>query len=85
MIMIKYFGPERQPPLPMVELPASLNAFKDDIVHIYAKMPASLPVQNVNSPRYCLRSEVIVHPGTDIISNEYTLNDSSAAKQIIIE
>ena len=45
--MIRYFGPELQPPLPMVELPASLDAFRDDIVRIYAKMLTALPVQNV--------------------------------------
>ncbi|KAM0804878.1 hypothetical protein BDR22DRAFT_835528 [Usnea florida] len=43
--------PRTSAALAMVGLRASLNAFRDDIVHIYAKMSASLPIQNVNSPQ----------------------------------
>ena len=45
--MIQYFDPDLQPPLPLVELPAKLNPFKDDNVRIYAKMATALPAQNV--------------------------------------
>ena len=47
--MIKYFNPDIQPPLPLVEIPASLNPFRDDNVRIYAKMLTALPAQNVKS------------------------------------
>ena len=45
--MIQYFDPDLQPPLPLVELPAKLNPFKDDNVRIYAKMATALPAQNI--------------------------------------
>ncbi|KAI9751359.1 MAG: hypothetical protein M1815_001188, partial [Lichina confinis] len=45
--MAKYFDPELQPPLPLVELPAKLNPFRRDNVRIYAKMLTHLPAQNV--------------------------------------
>lgn len=47
--MINYFNPDVQPPLPLVELPAKLNPFRDDNVRIYAKMVTALPAQNVKS------------------------------------
>ena len=43
----KYFDPELQPPLPLVELPAKLNPFRHDNVRIYAKLLTHLPAQNV--------------------------------------
>ena len=45
--MVEYFDPDIQPPLPLVELPGTLNPFKDDNVHIYAKMATALPAQNI--------------------------------------
>lgn len=47
--MINYFNPDIQPPLPLVELPARLNPFRNDKVRIYAKMITALPAQNVKS------------------------------------
>ena len=47
--MIKYFDPDIQPPLPLVELPGSLNPFRNDNVRIYAKMLTALPAQKVKS------------------------------------
>lgn len=47
--MIKYFDPDIQPPLPLVELPQKLNPFRKDNVRIYAKMLTALPAQNVKS------------------------------------
>ena len=45
----KYFDPDAQPPLPLVELPAKLNPFAADGVRIYAKMLTVLPAQNVKA------------------------------------
>jgi len=47
--MQKYFDPDFQPPLPLIELPAKLNPFRDDNVRIYAKMLTLLPAQNVKA------------------------------------
>ncbi|KAE8155416.1 tryptophan synthase beta subunit-like PLP-dependent enzyme [Aspergillus tamarii] len=45
----KYFDPDYQPPLPLVELPNILNPFRADGVRIYAKMMTGLPCQNVKA------------------------------------
>ena len=45
----RYFDPESQPPLPLVELPAHLNPFYDDGVRIYAKMMTMHPANNVKA------------------------------------
>ncbi|KJX94738.1 cysteine synthase b like protein [Zymoseptoria brevis] len=45
----RYFDPDEQPPLPMVELPEKLNPFRKDGVRIYAKLLTTLPAQNVKA------------------------------------
>ncbi|KAL0933683.1 cysteine synthase K/M:Cysteine synthase B [Colletotrichum truncatum] len=44
-----YFDPDKNPPLPLIEIPDRLNPFRDDGVRIYAKMLTCLPAQNVKS------------------------------------
>ena len=41
-----YNDPELQPLLPLVELPESLNPFRQHGVRIYAKMMTMLPAHN---------------------------------------
>jgi cysteine synthase A len=45
----KYFDPDFQPPLPLVEIPDSLNPFRRDGVRIFAKMMTVLPANNVKA------------------------------------
>jgi cysteine synthase A len=45
----KYFNPDFQPLLPLVELPESLNPYLCDNVRIYAKMMTVLPANNVKA------------------------------------
>lgn len=45
----KYFDPDYQPPLPLVELPEYLNPFYQDGVRIYAKMMTMHPANNVKA------------------------------------
>lgn len=45
----KYFDPDFQPPLPLVEIPDSLNPHRADGVRIYAKMMTMLPANNVKA------------------------------------
>ena len=45
----KYFDPDEQPPVPLVELPEKLNPFRRDGVRIYAKLLTTLPAQNVKA------------------------------------
>lgn len=47
--LIDYFNPDKNPPLPLVELPPQLNPFYDDGVRVYAKMLTALPATNVKS------------------------------------
>lgn len=47
--MKKYFDPDCQPPLPLVEIPQALNPFYDDGVRIYAKMMSMHPANNVKA------------------------------------
>lgn len=45
--LVKYYDPDHQPPLPLVEIPDKLNPFREDGVRIYAKMMTVLPAHNV--------------------------------------
>ena len=45
----KYYDPERQPLLPLVEVPQILNPFHTHGVRIYAKMMNVLPAHNVKA------------------------------------
>ncbi|KAK4221202.1 tryptophan synthase, partial [Podospora fimiseda] len=45
----RYFQPDENPPLPLVELPDALNPLRKDGVRIFAKMLTALPAQNVKS------------------------------------
>lgn len=47
--LVDYFNPDKNPPLPLVELPKALNPFYDDGVRVYAKMLTALPATNVKS------------------------------------
>lgn len=44
-----YFNPDVAPPLPLVELPHSLNPYHQDGVRIYAKMMTMHPANNVKA------------------------------------
>ena len=44
-----YYNPDLQPLLPLVEIPDSLNPFKEHGVRIYAKMMTMLPAHNVKA------------------------------------
>ncbi|RKF59662.1 Cysteine synthase B [Erysiphe neolycopersici] len=44
-----YYNPDKQPPLPIVEIPRKLNPFYDDGVRIYGKLMTNLPAKNVKS------------------------------------
>ncbi|RDW85409.1 hypothetical protein BP5796_03734 [Coleophoma crateriformis] len=44
-----YYDPDKQPMIPLVEIPRKLNPFYDDGVRIYAKMMSTLPANNVKA------------------------------------
>jgi hypothetical protein len=45
----EYFNPDIAPPLPLVEIPESLNPYHQDGVRIYAKMMTMHPANNVKA------------------------------------
>lgn len=45
----KFYNPDLQTPLPLVEIPDSLNPFRQDGVKIFAKLMTALPAHNVKS------------------------------------
>jgi len=45
----KFYNPDLQMPLPLVEIPDSLNPFRQDGVKIFAKLMTALPAHNVKS------------------------------------
>lgn len=45
----KYFDPDSQPPLPLVELPEHLNPYYRHGIRIYAKMMTMHPANNVKA------------------------------------
>jgi hypothetical protein len=47
--LVKYYDPDYQPPLPLVEIPNAMNPFRAHGVRIYAKMMTVLPAQNVKA------------------------------------
>ncbi|KAK0654922.1 tryptophan synthase beta subunit-like PLP-dependent enzyme [Cercophora newfieldiana] len=64
--LAQYLDPDLSPPLPLVEIPNSLNPLRGDGVRIFAKMLTALPAQNVKSlPALAmLRSEPNAHQQT---------------------
>ncbi|KAJ5295139.1 hypothetical protein PENANT_c035G11320 [Penicillium antarcticum] len=59
----KYFDPDSQPPLPLVELPPHLNPYYEDGVRIYAKMMTLHPANNVKAMPAMNMLENSVVPG----------------------
>ncbi|KAJ5824364.1 hypothetical protein N7447_006704 [Penicillium robsamsonii] len=59
----KYFDPDCQPPLPLVELPPHLNPYHEDGVRIYAKMMTMHPANNVKAMPALNMLESSVVPG----------------------
>src|SRR5579863_2034452 len=45
----RFFDPDLNPPVPLVELPASLNPFAEQQVRIFAKLLYMLPLLNLKS------------------------------------
>lgn len=51
----EYLDPSKHSPMPLVELPAELNPYKQKGVEIYAKIGALLPLMNIKSvPAYAM-------------------------------
>lgn len=62
-----YFDPDTAPPLPLVEVPACLNPYRDNGVRIFAKMMTMHPANNVKCmpgmcfPILCEKDNKISH------------------------
>ncbi|CAG2017598.1 unnamed protein product [Fusarium graminearum] len=73
-----YFDPEQSPPLPLVEIPDSLNPYCQDGVRIYAKMMTMHPATNVKVMPAMNLLENGVEPG-----KTKTIVESSSGSTVI--
>ncbi|KAL4862821.1 hypothetical protein BDV12DRAFT_206969 [Aspergillus spectabilis] len=79
----KYFDPDSQPPLPLVELPEYLNPYYHDGVRIYAKMMTMHPANNVKAmpAMNMLQSNVV--PGKTKTIIEYSSGSTVISMSMI--
>ncbi|KAJ5659246.1 hypothetical protein N7507_005697 [Penicillium longicatenatum] len=68
----KYFDPDCQPPLPLVELPEHLNPYYHDGIRIYAKMMTMHPANNVKAMPAMNMLETSVDPNKTNTIIEYS-------------
>ncbi|RBR11659.1 uncharacterized protein FIESC28_08886 [Fusarium coffeatum] len=79
----KYFDPESAPPLPLVEIPDSLNPYRQDGVRIYAKMMTMHPANNVKAmPALNLLNNCVV-PGKTKTVVEYSSGSTVLSMSLI--
>ncbi|KAF4960962.1 hypothetical protein FGADI_612 [Fusarium gaditjirri] len=78
-----YFDPESAPPLPLVEIPDSLNPYRQDGVRIYAKMMTMHPANNVKAmPALNLLQNCVV-PGKTKAVVEYSSGSTVLSMSLI--
>ncbi|KAK1142279.1 hypothetical protein N8T08_008024 [Aspergillus melleus] len=79
----KYFDPDSQPPLPLVELPEHLNPYHQDGVRIYAKMMTMHPANNVKAMPAMNMLESSVVPGKTGTIIEYSSGSTVISMSMI--
>lgn len=79
----KYFNPDCQPPLPLVELPEHLNPYYHDGVRIYAKMMTMHPANNVKSMPALNMLESSVQPNKTNTIIEYSSGSTVISMSMI--
>ncbi|KAL3429003.1 tryptophan synthase beta subunit-like PLP-dependent enzyme [Aspergillus tetrazonus] len=79
----KYFNPDEQPPLPLVELPEYLNPYYQDGVRIYAKMMTMHPANNVKAMPAMNMLESNVVPGKTKTIIEYSSGSTVISMSMI--
>ncbi|GES59988.1 cysteine synthase B [Aspergillus terreus] len=79
----KYFDPDSQPPLPLVELPEHLNPFHKDGVRIYAKLMTMHPANNVKAMPAMNMLEHSVVPGQTKTIIEYSSGSTVISMSMI--
>ncbi|KAH1490832.1 hypothetical protein KXX42_009350, partial [Aspergillus fumigatus] len=79
----KYFDPDCQPPLPLVEVPEYLNPYHPDGVRIYAKMMSMHPANNVKAMPALNMLEKKVVPGKTKTIIEYSSGSTVISMSMI--
>ncbi|KAL2832460.1 tryptophan synthase beta subunit-like PLP-dependent enzyme [Aspergillus cavernicola] len=79
----KYFDPDSQPPLPLVELPEYLNPYYQDGVRIYAKMMTMHPTNNVKAMPAMNMLQSSVVPGKTKTIVEYSSGSTVISMSMI--
>ncbi|KAH9909557.1 tryptophan synthase beta subunit-like PLP-dependent enzyme [Xylariomycetidae sp. FL2044] len=78
-----YFNPGLGPPLPLIELPATLNPYRIHGVHIYAKMMTMHPANNVKAmPALALLENTVIPGQTDTVI-EYSSGSTVISMSLI--
>lgn len=78
-----YFDPDNGPPYPLVEIPDSLNPFRQDGVRIYAKMMTMHPANNVKAMPALNLLEKAVVPGKTKTVVEYSSGSTVIAMSLV--
>ncbi|KAJ3496815.1 hypothetical protein NLG97_g2378 [Lecanicillium saksenae] len=78
-----YFDPETAPPLPLVEVPASLNPYHADGVRIFAKMMSMHPANNVKCMPALNLLEKTVKPDVTKTIVEYSSGSTVLSMSLI--
>ncbi|RHZ47396.1 putative cysteine synthase B, partial [Aspergillus thermomutatus] len=79
----KYFDPDCQPPLPLVEVPEYLNPYHQDGVRIYAKMMSMHPANNVKAMPALNMLQKKVVPGKTKTIIEYSSGSTVISMSMI--
>ncbi|KJZ74043.1 hypothetical protein HIM_06492 [Hirsutella minnesotensis 3608] len=79
----EYFDPEIAPPLPLVEIPDSLNPFRRDGVRIYAKMMTMHPANNVKAMPAKNLLDNSIEPGKTKTIVEYSSGSTVLSMKLI--
>ena len=76
-----YLSPENYAPTPLVELPADLNPYLQDGVHIFAKIVPLVPLMNIKSiPAFSMLNEAALRGDLDKVQN---IIESSSSNTVL--
>ncbi|OCL14469.1 tryptophan synthase beta subunit-like PLP-dependent enzyme [Glonium stellatum] len=79
----RFYDPDLQPLLPLVEIPSRLNPFRQDGVRIYAKMMTMLPANNVKALPALNMLSSSVNPGKTTTIIEYSSGSTVVSMSVI--
>lgn len=79
--LLSYLNPDNHPPLPLVEIPSSLNPYRDKGVRIFLKLMHFLPLANIKSLAAFNMLDVAKQDG--LLSGVHSLVESSSGNTVL--